>query len=454
MTSLFLTILLLSAQIQAQPTIIFDKNISLGYGTYLNETIQTSDDGFAMLFQGAKQKYWITRLSAEGDSLWTKALPDSVKGRYWTMAETPDGEYLLLGGTKSTYGYHRQTSTPDTRKEQAYFTRISPTGNFISETPLGDTKYHFPRRLISSETGMWAMFMDHGDSIESDLFFPAFCPRIQIVHFDLTGVISCSDSLILPRERTWGTPKINPLVFHSEPYSDKLILGITLDISPPFRIDPYHPPEEIYQPGGVPYLGLLDSLGRDTLDIELITFDPKSGERQVDSIRHYEEFIGKELDGICKLNENFWFYSDSNSATSIENRLIQQPKNNRLVSETNFIINDWDSTGSLIKRSVVDFGFDYEKYSYFTVEYFQKLFNNTFLISGRLYKRGHPYMYFVASLDRNGVNWFWEYESSPYSLLLRDVIIKDSEMISVHVCYKDNEDGGAMLKIIKLQLPD
>jgi hypothetical protein len=199
-------------------------------------------------------------------------------------------------------------------------------------------------------------------------------------------------------------------------------------------------------------------LGRDTLNIELITIDPKARKREVKIITHYEDFCKTGLDAIYQLWYNFWFFSDSVSATSIENRLFRYEDEGHIKRKTNnFIINDWDTSGIMIRRSVVDFKFDYEKYSFFENRQFHRLSNNSFMIAGEIGLEeirpdGYNRLIYVSNFDRDGLKWFWKYESPPWNFNLYDMFINDSELTLIITGNQWNNYQKNLYKIIKLKI--
>jgi hypothetical protein len=156
MNIFLLTALLMSIQLNTQPKIIFNKDFESENSFIIHQAIQTSDDGLVLLLS-SMQKNYIIKFSADIDSLWTNFISDDRKANYNLISETSEGELLLLGSRIQPYDSSQSSiftasslriSTPESRKQQAVFALMSPDGDLILETFIGEAKYGSPCALI------------------------------------------------------------------------------------------------------------------------------------------------------------------------------------------------------------------------------------------------------------------------------------------------------------------
>ena len=83
------------------------------------DVVQTDDGGFIMI--GASEStdfdildnkgsydFWMVRVSSNGDKLWAKSLGGSEIDKGYGIAKTEDGNYIVVGDTRSTDGPRRE----------------------------------------------------------------------------------------------------------------------------------------------------------------------------------------------------------------------------------------------------------------------------------------------------------------------------------------------------------
>lgn len=95
-------ILLLNAELRAQPSVTWERVLTFTNNCQLNKTQQTSDGGYVAIGEsriGIRQKMFLVKYNRYGDILWTKHFDQSVDagyGGYW-VEETSDKGYIVAG---------------------------------------------------------------------------------------------------------------------------------------------------------------------------------------------------------------------------------------------------------------------------------------------------------------------------------------------------------------------
>jgi len=92
------------------PEIQWQKSLGGGGYDFLATVQQTQDGGYVMggsldsqeLLDGFRLDYWIVRLDATGETLWSKSFGGSGSDALAAVAQTDDGGFLIAGGLQVT----------------------------------------------------------------------------------------------------------------------------------------------------------------------------------------------------------------------------------------------------------------------------------------------------------------------------------------------------------------
>jgi hypothetical protein len=92
-----------------------------------NSMIKTTDGGFALAgvtesFRDRDQNYWLIKTDANGDSLWTRVYGTAEDDICYSLAETPDGGFVLGGSTM-------KADTLDNMVEDFFLVRVKANGD-------------------------------------------------------------------------------------------------------------------------------------------------------------------------------------------------------------------------------------------------------------------------------------------------------------------------------------
>ena len=94
------------AIVQAQVDTLWTKTFGGGYNDYGNSVQQTTDGGYITV--GYTSSYgaggpdgWMIKTNASGDTLWTKTFGGNVEDWIWSVQQTTDWGYIMVGGTSS-----------------------------------------------------------------------------------------------------------------------------------------------------------------------------------------------------------------------------------------------------------------------------------------------------------------------------------------------------------------
>jgi len=104
---LFLTGLCLASEAQAQPDSLWSRTFGGEQDDECYSLIQTADGGFAMAgytysFGAGEDDFWIVRTNSDGDSLWSRTFGGGDKDEAYTaLIQTADGGFALAGMTSS-----------------------------------------------------------------------------------------------------------------------------------------------------------------------------------------------------------------------------------------------------------------------------------------------------------------------------------------------------------------
>ncbi len=117
---------------------------------YTGET--NSNDGDVSGNHGGITDLWVVKTNSSGNFLWQKCFGGSSQDRSWDAILTNDGNYTIIGDTKSNdgdvSGNHGGNNPFD-----VWLIKISNNGNLMSQKCLGGTGADYGRSLVQKSNG-------------------------------------------------------------------------------------------------------------------------------------------------------------------------------------------------------------------------------------------------------------------------------------------------------------
>ena len=103
---LLLAILYLTPMLYAQQDTLWTRSFGGSAGDYGESAIQTSDGGFIFIgrttsFGNGHFDFWLIKTNSIGDQIWEKTFGGNQGDMGYSVEETFDGGYILLGFTES-----------------------------------------------------------------------------------------------------------------------------------------------------------------------------------------------------------------------------------------------------------------------------------------------------------------------------------------------------------------
>ena len=137
------------------------------------DVVETYDGGFIMIgssestdFDITDNKgsydFWMVRLASNGDKLWTKSLGGSEIDQGYGITKTEDGNYIVVGNTRSTDG----DVSALTGNADAWVVKFSPSGDIIWEKTYGGTAFDSAKSIIGLQNGNFAIVGNTRSSME------------------------------------------------------------------------------------------------------------------------------------------------------------------------------------------------------------------------------------------------------------------------------------------------
>ncbi len=128
------------------------------------DVVETNDGGFIMIggsestdFDISDNKgsydFWMVRVASNGDKLWTKSLGGSEIDQGYGITKTEDGNYIIVGDTRSTDG---DVSTLNGNAD-AWVVKFSPSGDIIWEKTYGGSAFDSAKSIIGLQNGNFAI---------------------------------------------------------------------------------------------------------------------------------------------------------------------------------------------------------------------------------------------------------------------------------------------------------
>ena len=97
--------------------------------------------------------FWMVRLASNGDKLWTKSLGGSEIDQGYGITKTEDGNYIVVGDTRSTDGDVSALSG----NADAWVVKFSPSGAIIWEKTFGEAAFDSAKSIIGLQNGNFAI---------------------------------------------------------------------------------------------------------------------------------------------------------------------------------------------------------------------------------------------------------------------------------------------------------
>ena len=128
------------------------------------DVVETNDGGFIMIggsestdFDISDNKgsydFWMVRVASNGDKLWAKSLGGSEIDQGYGITKTEDGNYIVVGDTRSTDG---DVSTLNGNAD-AWVVKFSPSGDIIWEKTYGGSAFDSAKSIIGLQNGNFAI---------------------------------------------------------------------------------------------------------------------------------------------------------------------------------------------------------------------------------------------------------------------------------------------------------
>ncbi len=135
--------------------VIWDRTYGGTSGDFANDIIQTSDGGFALLGETqskgeGRADFWLVKTDIDGNVLWDKTYGDSRTNAGFSLIQTFDGGFGLLGVTAqqdtgaSIFDFH--------------FIKTDHLGNTIFERIYGGVESDFARSIVQTTDGGFILF--------------------------------------------------------------------------------------------------------------------------------------------------------------------------------------------------------------------------------------------------------------------------------------------------------
>ena len=97
--------------------------------------------------------FWMVRVASNGDKLWTKSLGGSEIDQGYGITKTEDGNYIVVGDTRSTDGDVSALSG----NADAWVVKFSPSGAIIWEKTYGEAAFDSAKSIIGLQNGNFAI---------------------------------------------------------------------------------------------------------------------------------------------------------------------------------------------------------------------------------------------------------------------------------------------------------
>ncbi|MFT4943102.1 MAG: hypothetical protein ACI8RH_000840 [Flavobacteriales bacterium] len=128
------------------------------------DVVEAEDGGFFMIGSSESSDFditdnngsydfWVVRVTANGDKVWTKSFGGSEIDQGYGITNTPDGNYIMVGDTRSTDG----DVTSLNGNADAWVVKFAPNGDLIWQKTYGGTAFDSAKRITTLENGDFAI---------------------------------------------------------------------------------------------------------------------------------------------------------------------------------------------------------------------------------------------------------------------------------------------------------